>query len=91
MFILPPDPIPIDTPRPEFYDIEVPSFLATDGTFVLGTESLSDIISENVFLIALEEADIFDIAGLITESGDNLILEIEDVLTPDPNNPAVYP
>jgi hypothetical protein len=27
----------------------------------------------------------------ITEAGDNLITEIEDTPSPDPDNPAIYP
>lgn len=71
-FIIPPDPIPIDTPRPPQYDNQVVSYLGTEGdTSALG--------------------DISDQARLITEDGDFIILEIEDVPTPDPANPAIYP
>ena len=71
-FIIPSDPIPIDTPRVEDYYVEVTSNLSTEGvTDVFGDDSDQD--------------------DLTTEDGDDLIIEIEDTPTPDPDNPAIYP
>lgn len=37
------------------------------------------------------ESSTFAGSDITTESGDNLIWEIEDTPLPDPNNPALYP
>jgi len=37
------------------------------------------------------EAPPFEGSDITTESGDNLIWEIEDTPLPDPNNPVLYP
>jgi hypothetical protein len=49
--VLPPDPIPVDTPRPEHYDIIVPSpsvtepiYLTTEGGDFLVTQSVDYLV-----------------------------------------------
>jgi len=37
--VLPPDPVPVMNPRPEQYDVEVPSFLGTAVSSVLSVSS----------------------------------------------------
>jgi hypothetical protein len=37
------------------------------------------------------ESSTFSGSDITTESGDNLIWEIEDTPLPDPNNPVLYP
>lgn len=44
--LIPPDPIPIYNPRPEQYDVEVPSFLMVENRSTLLTESGSALIWE---------------------------------------------
>lgn len=44
--IIPPDPVPVDYPRPERYDSIVPSFLATQDGDHLTTLSTEPLISE---------------------------------------------
>jgi len=92
-FIIPPDPIPIDTPRPEQYSIEVDSYVSglADTDELLATEGDSDIITQDGEDLTTELAGTEIDLQLTTEDEDNLILEIEDVLSPNPENPAIYP
>lgn len=64
--ILPPDPVPILNPRPEFYEVIVPSFFATESATLQGDD-------------------------ITTEDGNNLVWQIQNTPTPDPNNPSLYP
>lgn len=44
--ILPPDPIPVDNPRPENYTFEVPSYISeTDGSTNFVTEAGANLIT----------------------------------------------
>lgn len=93
-FIIPPDPVPIYTPRQEQYSVEVRSLLSGLGfpLEILAAEDGSELETENGILLELDGvATSSTIVSLLTENGDSIITEITDTPVPDPNNPVIYP
>jgi len=75
----------LDVPQPALKTIVIPA----DPVPVLNPrpEQYAEVVPN---FVATENST-FSGNDLTTESGDNIIWEIEDTPLPDPNNPALYP
>lgn len=75
----------LDVPQPQLKTIIIPP----DPIPVLNPRP--EQYQETVPSFVATESSAFAGNDLTTESGDNLIWEIEDTPLPDPNNPVLYP
>lgn len=78
-------PLCLDKPQEQLRTIVIPA----DPVPVLNPRP--EQYSETVPNFVATESSTFSGNDLTTESGDNLIWEIEDTPLPDPNNPVLYP
>lgn len=75
----------LDRPMPQLKTIVIPP----DPLPVLNARP--EQYTETVPSFVATESATFAGSDITTESGDNLVWEIEDTPLPDPNNPAQYP